>query len=37
MSDNVYDSIAFDTMLEKLIAHDPEIQVITADAGYKIP
>ena len=34
---NVHDSVAFDTVFERLRIHYPEFQVITADAGYKTP
>ena len=34
---NVHDSVAFDTVFERLVEHCPEAQVITADAGYKTP
>ena len=34
---NVHDSIAFDTVFERLTAHYPEVQAVTADAGYKTP
>ena len=34
---NVHDSVAFDTVFERLRIHYPEGQVITADAGYKTP
>ena len=34
---NVHDSIAFDTVFERLVEHYPEVQVVTADAGYKTP
>ena len=34
---NVHDSVAFDTVFERLKAHYPEVQVVTADAGYKTP
>ena len=34
---NVHDSVAFDTVFERLVEHDPEAQVVTADAGYKTP
>ena len=34
---NVHDSLAFDTVYDRLIEHYPEVQVITADAGYKTP
>ena len=34
---NVHDSVAFDTVFERLRIHYPEVQVITADAGYKTP
>ena len=34
---NVHDSVAFDTVFERLKAHYPEVQFITADAGYKTP
>jgi hypothetical protein len=34
---NVHDSIAFDTVFERLAAHYPEVQAVTADAGYKKP
>ena len=34
---NVHDSVAFDAVFERLTEHYPEVQVITADAGYKTP
>ena len=34
---NVHDSVAFDTVFERLVEHYPETRVITADAGYKTP
>ena len=34
---NVHDSVAFDTVFERLKTHYPEVQVVTADAGYKTP
>ena len=34
---NVHDSVSFDTVFESLIEHYPEVQAITADAGYKTP
>ena len=34
---NVHDSVAFDTVYDRLIEHYPETRVITADAGYKTP
>ena len=34
---NVHDSVAFDTVFNRLIEHYPEAQVVTADAGYKTP
>ena len=34
---NVHDSVAFDAVFERLIQHYPEVQVVTADAGYKTP
>ena len=34
---NVHDSVAFDTVFERLIEHYPEVEVVTADAGYKTP
>ena len=34
---NVHDSVAFDTVFERLKAHYPEVQFVTADAGYKTP
>ena len=34
---NVHDSVAFDTVFERLVEHYPEVQVIAADAGYKTP
>ena len=34
---NVHDSVAFDTVFERLVEHYPEARVITADAGYKTP
>ena len=34
---NVHDSVAFDTVFERLTAHHPEVQEVTADAGYKTP
>ena len=34
---NVHDSVAFDTVFERLVEHYPEVEVVTADAGYKTP
>ena len=34
---NVNDSVAFDDVYKRLIAHYPEVEVVTADAGYKTP
>ena len=34
---NVHDSVAFDTVYERLIEHYPQVEVVTADAGYKTP
>ena len=34
---NVHDSVVFDTVYEKVTQRYPQIQVITADAGYKTP
>ena len=34
---NVHDSVAFDSVFERLVEHYPETRVITADAGYKTP
>ena len=34
---NVHDSVAFDTVYERLIKHYPQVEVVTADAGYKTP
>lgn len=34
---NVHDNVAFDTVFERLTAHHPEVQEVTADAGYKTP
>ena len=34
---NVHDSVAFDAVFERLTEHYPEVQVVTADAGYKTP
>lgn len=34
---NVHDSVAFDDVYERLIAHYPEVEIVTADAGYKTP
>ena len=34
---NAHDSFAFDAVFERLSAHYPEDQVVTADAGYKTP
>ena len=34
---NVHDSVAFDAVFERLKTHYPEVQVVTADAGYKTP
>ena len=31
---NVHDSVAFDTVFQKATEHYPEIEVVTADAGY---
>ena len=34
---NVHDSVAFDTVFQRLTEHYPEVQVVTADVGYKTP
>ena len=34
---NVHDSVAFDAVFQRLTEHYPEVEVITADAGYKTP
>lgn len=34
---NVHDSVTFDTDFERAVEHYPEIEVATADAGYKTP
>ena len=34
---NVHDSVAFDTVFERLTEHYPEVRGVTADAGYKTP
>ena len=34
---NVHDSVVFDRVFDRLVEHYPEVQVITADAGYKTP
>ena len=34
---NVHDSVAFDRVFERATEHYPEIEVVTADAGYKTP
>lgn len=34
---NVHDSVAFDTVFDRLVEHYPQVEVITADAGYKTP
>ena len=34
---NVHDSVAFDTVFNRLIEHYPEVQIVTADACYKTP
>ena len=34
---NVHDSVVFDTVFERAVEHYPEIEVVTADAGYKTP
>ena len=34
---NVHDSVAFDAVFQRLTEHYPEVQVVTADAGYKTP
>ena len=34
---NVHDSVAFDTLFERLTIYYPEVKVVTADAGYKTP
>lgn len=34
---NVHDSVAFDPVFQWLIEHYPEVEVVTADAGYKTP
>ena len=36
-SGNVYDSVAFDGLYDKLTEKFPEIETIVADAGYKTP
>ena len=34
---NVHDSLAFDPVYKRLIEHYPEVEVVTADAGYNTP
>ena len=34
---NIHDSAAFDTFFRHLIEHSPEVQAVTADAGYETP
>ncbi len=34
---NVHDSVAFDAVYNRLVRDYPEVEVITADAGYKTP
>ena len=34
---NMHDSVVFDTVFERAVEHYPEIEVVTADAGYKTP
>lgn len=34
---NVHDSVAFDTVFERLTEHYPEVQAVTADSGCKTP
>ncbi|WP_347070796.1 IS1182 family transposase, partial [Hungatella hathewayi] len=36
-SGNVHDSVAFDTLYEKVTERFPEIKIVTMDAGYKTP
>lgn len=36
-SGNVHDSIAFDTLYEKVTGRFPEIKIVTMDAKYKTP
>lgn len=33
----MHDSVVFDTVFERAVEHYPEIEVVTADAGYKTP
>ena len=34
---NVHDSVAFDSLFQRMTEHYPEIQIITADSAYKTP
>ncbi|MGI6570398.1 MAG: transposase [Caldicoprobacterales bacterium] len=34
---NIHDSIVFDTVYDKVAGHFPEVEVVTANAGYKTP
>ena len=34
---NVHDRVAFDAVFQRLTEHYPEVQVVTAEAGYKTP
>lgn len=34
---NVHDSVVFDTVYDRVTARFPEIEIVTADAGYKTP
>ncbi len=34
---NIHDSMVFDTVYDRVTQRFPEIEVVTADAGYKTP
>lgn len=34
---NVHDSVAFDAVYDQVLEHYPQVEVVTADAGYKTP
>lgn len=34
---NVHDSVAFDSVFDQVLEHYPQVEVVTADAGYKTP
>lgn len=34
---NVHDSVAFDAVFDRVLEHYPQVEVVTADAGYKTP